>query len=263
MDDRMPALSDTLLQRMWNARRVMMLTGAGISAESGLATFRDPQTGYWSRFNPQELASREGFARNPRRVWAWYALRRQIAMRATPNAGHYALARLQEIYPEVVVVTQNIDGLHARAGSREVVELHGSLAHFRCFDENTPVEYSEPIDTAETADDDPDTWPEVPRCPHCGGMLRPDVVWFGESLPVTAWYRAEESARACDLCLVVGTSAVVYPAATLPTMACRSGALLIEVNPEPTDLTRTAALSLRGAAGEILPWLVERIAAPE
>lgn len=263
MENPKPTVSDVLLQRMRAARRVMVLTGAGISAESGLATFRDPETGYWSRFNPDELASRDGFVRDPRRVWAWYALRRQKMRAAAPNPGHYALARLQDIYPEVAVVTQNIDGLHARAGSRDVIELHGNLAHFRCFEEDIPVEYDEPADTAPIRDDDRDSWPEVPRCPRCGGRLRPDVVWFGESLPGEQWNRAEDSALACDLCLVVGTSAMVYPAAVLPTMARRSGALLVEVNPEPTELTRTAALSLRGPAGEMLPWLVERITAAE
>ncbi|HET9981373.1 MAG TPA: NAD-dependent deacylase [Ktedonobacterales bacterium] len=249
-----------LLERMRAARRVIALTGAGVSAESGLATFRDPQTGYWSRFNPQELASREGFARDPRRVWAWYLARRRKAREASPNPGHYALARLQDIYPEVVIVTQNIDGLHARAGSRDVVELHGNLARFRCFDEDIPVDYTDPADAPPIVDDDPATWPDVPRCPQCGGMLRPDVVWFGEALPVVAWTRAEECARASDLCLVVGTSAIVYPAAVLPMMARQSGAMVVEINPEPTELTRRAALSLRGPSGEMLPWLVAQIA---
>lgn len=256
------ALSATLLRRLRAARSVMVLTGAGISAESGLATFRDAQTGSWSRFNPQDLASREGFARDPRRIWAWYAQRRQIIARATPNPGHRALAHLQDIYPSVAVVTQNIDGLHARAGSRDVIELHGNITRFRCFEEDTPVEYDEPepVDDIPHSDDDRATWPEVPRCGHCGGMLRPDVVWFGEALPVAAWYRAEESARACDLCLIVGTSAVVYPAAALPMMARDAGALLVEVNPEPTELTSSVDLSLRGPAGAMLPWLVEQIA---
>lgn len=252
-----------LLERMRAARRVVALTGAGISAESGLATFRDPQTGYWSRFNPRELASREGFARDPRRVWAWYLLRRRKARQASPNPGHYALAQLQDIYPEVVVVTQNIDGLHTQAGSRDVIELHGSLAGFRCFDEDIPVEYAEPAEAPAIVDDDPSSWPDVPRCPRCGGMLRPDVVWFGEALPVAAWLRAEECARACDLCLVVGTSAIVYPAAALPLAARQAGALLVEVNPEATELTPMAALSLRGPAGEKLPWLVAQITPSE
>lgn len=261
MGDR-PILTESLLQRLHAARQVMVLTGAGISAESGLATFRDPQTGNWSRFNPQELASREGFARNPRRVWAWYALRRQRAMQAAPNAGHYALAQLQDRYERVAVATQNIDSLHARAGSREVIELHGNLSRFRCFEEDTPVEYAPPVEASQIADDDPETWPEVPRCPHCDGMLRPDVVWFGEPLPVAAWYLADERARGCDVCLVVGTSAIVYPAAALPEVAQRSGALLIEINPEPTDLTQKADLSLRGPAGEMLPWLLDQLARP-
>lgn len=252
-------ITPALLERMRAARRVVALTGAGVSAESGLATFRDPQTGYWSRFNPQELASREGFASDPRRAWAWYMARRRKALEASPNPGHYALARLQDIYPDVVVITQNIDGLHARAGSRDVIELHGSLARFRCFDEDVSVDYTEPADGPPIVDDDPATWPDVPRCSGCGGMLRPDVVWFGEALPVAAWTRAEECATNSDLCLVVGTSAIVYPAAVLPMAARQSGAIVIEVNPEPTALTCTAALSLRGPAGEMLPWLVAQI----
>jgi NAD-dependent protein deacetylase/lipoamidase len=155
------ALSATLLRRLRAARRVMVLTGAGISAESGLATFRDAQTGSWSRFNPQDLASREGFARDPRRVWAWYALRRQTIAQATPNPGHRALAHLQDIYPSVAVVTQNIDGLHARAGSRAVIELHGNITRFRCFEEDVPVEYDEPepVDAGALPDNDHATWP--------------------------------------------------------------------------------------------------------
>jgi NAD-dependent deacetylase len=256
------ALSATLLERLRAARSVMVLTGAGISAESGLATFRDAQTGNWSRFNPQDLASREGFARDPRRVWAWYALRRQNIAQATPNPGHIALAHLQDIYPSVAIVTQNIDGLHARAGSRDVIELHGNITRFRCFEDDALVDYEDPEPPAAMplSDDDRATWPEVPCCEHCGGVLRPDVVWFGEALPVAAWYQAEESARACDLCLIVGTSSVIYPAAALPMLARDAGALLVEVNPEATELTRNADLSLRGPAGEILPWLVEQIA---
>jgi NAD-dependent protein deacetylase/lipoamidase len=259
MDTLPPALSESLRQRLQAARRVLVLTGAGVSAESGLATFRDPETGNWSRFNAEELASREGFRRDPRRVWAWYALRRQAMARAEPNAGHHVLARLQDIYPEVLVVTQNIDGLHARAGSRDVVELHGNITRVRCFEEDTPVAYTDPADDGPIEDERPETWPDVPHCPQCNGLLRPDVVWFGEMLPLEAWFRAETFAYACDLCLVVGTSAIVYPAAGLPLTARAAGALLIEVNPEPTDLTDTADLSLRGTAGTALPWLLEQI----
>jgi NAD-dependent deacetylase len=254
-------LPEGILDRLRCARRAMVLTGAGISAESGLSTFRDPQTGYWSHFNPEDLASRRGFERDPGRVWSWYAVRRQAAARAQPNPGHLALAALQEYYPELVVVTQNVDGLHQKAGSRDVVELHGNIRRVLCFEERTPVDYSDPAELgAEQVEAiERGEWLDVPLCPRCGGLLRPDVVWFGEMLPRAALARAEAVADTCEVCFVVGTSAIVYPAAALPQTARTAGALIVEVNPEETELTPLADLSLCGKAGEVLPHLAARI----
>ena len=252
---------DHILIRLRSAKRAMALTGAGISAESGIPTFRAPGTGLWSQYSPEEFATPRGWRRNPRLVWGWYTHRRRLARAAQPNPGHRALARLADLYPEFTLVTQNVDSLHTRAGSRNVVELHGSLFRFKCSAEDTPVAYDDPLDG------DPDAMaalergetPEVPRCPRCGALVRPDVVWFEEVLPTDPYAAAEEAADRCDLCFVVGTSALVWPAAGLPLQAQRHGALLIEVNPETTDLTRRADLSLRGPAGIILPQLVAKI----
>ncbi len=232
-----------------HATALAVLTGAGISAESGIPTFRDALTGLWERFRPEELATPEAFEANPKLVWDWYAWRRGIVARAVPNAGHRALVEIEhdcrERGVDFTLVTQNVDGLHRAAGSERVVELHGNLRLVKCFDQHHPVE----------------TWPEgdaVPTCPRCGSLLRPDVVWFGEPLPPDALAAAVAAARACDVFLCVGTSTVVEPAASLPFMARESGARVIEVNPQPTPLTRQAAVSLRGSAGEILPLLVRR-----
>jgi NAD-dependent deacetylase len=230
-----------------HATSVAVLTGAGISAESGIPTFRDAMTGLWENFRPEELATPQAFEANPKLVWDWYAWRRGIVAKARPNAGHRALVeierRCRERDVDFTLVTQNVDGLHRAAGSEHVVELHGNIRRVKCFDRHHPVE----------------TWPEgdeVPSCPLCGSLLRPDVVWFGESLPPEAFAAAVAAARTCDIFLCVGTSTVVEPAASLPFMARESGARVIEVNPQPTPLTRQAAVSLRGSAGEILPLLV-------
>jgi len=233
-----------LLER---ATSLAVLTGAGISAESGIPTFRDALTGLWENFRPEELATPEAFEANPKLVWEWYAWRRGVVAKAVPNAGHRALAaierRCRERRVDFTLVTQNVDGLHLAAGSDRVVELHGNIRRVKCFDRHHPVE----------------SWEEgraVPACPRCGSLLRPDVVWFGEALPPGALADARAAARACDLFLCVGTSTVVEPAASLPFIAAESGASVIEVNPERTLLTRKATLSLRGAAGEILPFLL-------
>ena len=229
-----------------NATALAVLTGAGISAESGIPTFRDALTGLWENFRPEELATPEAFEANPKLVWDWYAWRRGIVARAAPNAGHRALVEIErqcrERGVDFTLVTQNVDGLHRTAGSEHVVELHGNIRRVKCFDRHHPAE--------TWADGD-----EVPRCPRCGSLLRPDVVWFGESLPPEAFAAAVAAARTCDVFLCVGTSTVVEPAASLPFMARESGARVIEVNPQPTPLTRQAAVSLRGSAGEILPLL--------
>jgi NAD-dependent deacetylase len=232
-----------LLESLRGARNIAVLTGAGISAESGIPTFRDAQTGLWARFRPEELATPEAFRRNPQLVWDWYEWRRNLVRNAAPNAGHRSLARLESLVPRFSVITQNVDGLHQRAGSRTVIELHGNIGRNRCFAENVVV------DGAATG--------RPPRCASCGAYLRPDVVWFGETLPIGALAEAEEAAQSCDLFFSIGTSALVFPAAQLPVSARESGAVVVEINKDPTPLTALATFSLRGAAGAILPPLLE------
>jgi len=235
---------ESLLNRLHSAHNIVALTGAGISAESGLATFRDAQTGLWSKFKPEELATVEAFKRNPKLIWEWYAWRREQALQTTPNAGHVALAEMEKRAPEFLLVTQNVDGLHARAGSKQIIELHGNLHRFRCFENNC-------------ASDNFDV--ERGRCRSCGGNLRPDVVWFGEMLPVDALGIATNAADLCDVFFSIGTSSVVYPAADLWRRAQDRGAIVVEINKDPTPLTPLADYSFLGKAGEILPILVEQI----
>jgi NAD-dependent deacetylase len=240
-------IDPTLVNALRDARYIAALTGAGISAESGIATFRDAREGLWARFDPRELATPSAFARHPKQVWDWYAWRRERVAQAQPNAGHLAFAALERRAPEFLLATQNVDGLHQRAGSRNVVELHGNIARVKCSRDGTRVERWE-----AKAD-------EVPRCPSCGAWLRPDVVWFEEMLPEAALAAAEEAARRCDVLLVVGTSGEVYPAAALPDFARASGAIVVEVNPSATALSATADYVLRGAAGVVLPALVSAL----
>lgn len=239
-----------LLAQLRTAADVVVLTGAGISAESGIPTFRDAQTGLWARYDPQELATPQAFRRNPRLVWEWYAWRRELVSRATPNPGHYALAEWERRAPRFTLITQNVDGLHHQAGSRNVIELHGNIARVKCFDEDRLVEQ-----WIETPD-------PPPRCPRCGGLLRPDVVWFGEMLPATALERAFQAARAADVFLTVGTSGLVQPAASLPLEAVEAGATVIEINPQETPLSPWMTSSWRGAAGVILPQLLDAVWPP-
>jgi NAD-dependent deacetylase len=255
-------LPPALLERLRTARRAMALTGAGVSAESGIPTFRGADgAGFWGRYDPLDLASRAGYERNPERCWAWYAMRRAQLHSVEPNPAHYALARLGAYYPDFTLATQNVDGLHERAGSRSVIELHGNLADVKCLVENRSVPWEDPPDAPVVTEEtlERGEWPQVPRCPQCGGLLRPDVVWFGEMLPAIALARAEDAAERCEVCFVVGTSAEVYPAAGLPETARNHGALIVEVNREETGLSRWADLSLRGPAGVILPTLAEVI----
>ena len=234
----------TLIQSLRAARRFVAITGAGISAESGLATFRDAQTGLWSKFKPEKLATAEAFRRNPKLVSDWYAWRRGQALKGEPNAGHRALAEMEKRAPEFLLVTQNVDGLHARAGSKRLIELHGNIHRFRCFENNC-------------ASDDFDV--EHGRCRSCGGNLRPDVVWFGEILPVAAIEAAVNAAEMCDVFFSIGTSSVVYPAADLWRRAKDCGAIVIEINKDPTSLSPLADYSFLGKAGEVLPALVQHI----
>ncbi len=234
------------------ARRVLVSTGAGMSRESGIPTFRDAQEGLWARFSPQELATEAGFRANPRRVWSWYAWRRRRIESCAPHAGHAALVELEARVPELTVVTQNIDGLHQAAGSGEVIELHGSIRRLKCLDGGHPFAGERPPQLDEEEAD-------PPPCPRCGSPLRPDVVWFGELLPPEATQRAWELACRCDVMLVVGTSGTVWPAAELPHVAGRAGATVIEVGPQPSEITRVATIYLQGAAGTLLPALVQAV----
>jgi NAD-dependent deacetylase len=240
-----PAFAPALLKHLRNARAIAALTGAGVSAESGVPTFRDAQTGLWAKYDPQELATPSAFARNPKFVWDWYALRRERVGEAQPNAGHRALAAIERRVRDFTLITQNVDGLHQAAGSTAVVELHGNIRRVRCSRGCGVVAvWDEPR---------PD---EPPRCAQCRAFLRPDVVWFEEMLPEAALDRAEDAARHCDMLLVVGTAAEVYPAASLPLTAQRAGAAVVEINPQETALSDRADFVLRGPSGVVLPALV-------
>ena len=242
-----------LLRALRDARHVVVFTGAGVSAESGLATFRDAMTGLWSRFDPTRLATPEAFEANPALVWGWYEWRRLRVRSAEPNAAHRAIAALEAKVPKVTVITQNVDDLHERAGSRSPIRLHGSLFAPRCFDCGAAHEaLADPPDDFE---DGKELAP--PRCGRCGGPIRPGVVWFGEALPEGAMQRSFAAARDCDVLLSVGTSGAVYPAADIPREAGRHGAIIVEVNPNATDLDDVADYRLRGKATEVLPALVE------
>jgi NAD-dependent deacetylase len=232
-----------------SAKRVTVLTGAGVSAESGVPTFRDALTGLWAKFKPEELATPTAFRRNPKLVWDWYAWRRELVAKAQPNPAHFALAELERRFADFALITQNVDGLHQRAGTRCVIELHGNISRTKCFDDDQPVEHWD-----KTGD-------VPPKCPRCGGLLRPDVVWFEESMPEEAMKAAARVSRRCDVFLCVGTSAVVYPAAALPLEALEAGAVVVEINPEATTFTARADYSLRGPAGHVLPAIVAALPA--
>ena len=240
-------ITPELVRALRDARRITVLSGAGISAESGVPTFRDALTGLWSNFKPEELATPEAFKRNPRLVWEWYAWRRELVTKVQPNPGHLALVELEKHVPHFTLITQNVDGLHQRAGSRNVIELHGNISRTKCFEENVVVEKWE-----ETGD-------APPRCPRCGGPLRPDVVWFNENLPEDAIEKSITASRNCDVFLSIGTSSQVYPAASLPFEALNAGATVVEINPDSTPLTPKADFALRGASGVILPELVDSV----
>ena len=251
-----PPFSDTLVRRLRQARRVAVLTGAGVSAESGVPTFRDPD-GLWQKFRPEELANVEAFLANPTLVQGWYAHRREVVETVEPNAGHHALAALERWVVgrggEFLLATQNVDGLHERAGSERLVELHGSLRRSHCLDCGAPA----PPPTAAPAAGG------AAQCAACGGLVRPDVVWFGETLPEEPIARATQAAALADVYLSVGTSAVVYPAAGLPQLARQGGAYVAEVNPTPSDIAWRLDEQVAGAAGTVLPELVERVTGDE
>jgi NAD-dependent deacetylase len=236
-----------LLTLLRGTSRLAALTGAGVSQESGLRTFRDAQDGLWKQYKPEDLASPQAFARDPKLVWDWYAWRREAVKGVRPNPGHYALADIEKKNPHFTLITQNVDGLHRMAGSQTLLELHGNIQRVRCSECST---------YAETWGDDSES---VPGCEECGGLLRPDVVWFGESLPRDQLEAAVEAARACDVYFSIGTSGVVQPAASLAYAAKNKGAVLVEINLEPTPLTPKADYFFQGKSGEILPKLVKAI----
>ena len=235
--------------RAWvgEARHIAVLTGAGVSAESGMPTFRDAQTGLWARFDPQELATEAAYRAHPQRVWDWYRHRRDMLLTAEPNAGHVALAAFARAHPgRLSLITQNVDDLHQRAGQPDAIALHGALAQDRWLDSPRPCcEAQAPQDG------------RPPVCAVCGNMRRPAVVWFGENLPPAALAAAESAIAACDLMLVVGTSGQVYPAAGLAFAAHQQGARVVIVNPEATELDRIADACLREPSAACLPFLFQ------
>lgn len=234
-----------------NANRVVVFTGAGVSAESGIPTFRDQLTGLWARSDPAQLATPSAFRNNPGLVWGWYEWRRDLVAKTRPNAAHAAISALAKHVPELVVVTQNVDDLHERAGSEYVIHLHGSLQNARCFACARPHDLAECSSSGLSG-----SYVEPPRCTHCNGKIRPGVVWFGEALPEAELKSALKHAQCCDLLLSVGTSGLVYPAAHIPEVAREYGAHVVHINTEPVDALD--ALTLIGRAGE---WLVKLVSA--
>lgn len=237
------------IESIEKSKSVMILTGAGVSRESGLDTFRDVG-GYWSRYNPYELASPQGFSSNPLLVWQWYQARKDKAAEVSPNPGHYALAEMEKYFGNFALFTQNVDRLHHRAGSSQVYELHGTIFKSHCFDCGLP--YNENFTIT-------DELQSIPHCPRCNGYIRPSVVWFGESLPYEVLNLAYEKTRNCDLFFTIGTSSEVYPAADLPYQAKMAGAYVVEINPNETSFTRHSNLSIRQKSGEILPVILNII----
>lgn len=237
-----------IAQWLAEAPEVAVLTGAGVSSESGIPTFRDKLTGLWEGYDPQELATPEGFSANPSLVWQWYDWRRRIVEGASPNPGHEALAALERLVPRVTLVTQNVDRLHQRAGSTSVIELHGNILEFSCFARRHEAGEVERGLT------------EPPLC-HCGSPLRPQVVWFGEALPAGAMAEANKAVLNSAVLIVAGTSGVVQPAASLPYIALEAGIKVIEINPCETPISSQVDAFLEGPSGGVLPELVEMVAA--
>ncbi|HEX9971362.1 MAG TPA: NAD-dependent deacylase [bacterium] len=238
--------SAMLISRLRSAKTVSVLTGAGISAESGVPTFRGEE-GLWQKFRPEELANFDAFLRNPKLVWEWYNYRKHIVNQVAPNAGHYAISKMESLFPHFHLITQNVDDLHRKAGSKQIYELHGNIMRNRC------VDCSKHYNEMPEADQD-----VLPRC-DCGGLIRPDVVWFGETLPPLELKRSFDAARSSDVFFSIGTSAVVQPAASLPLEAKHEGAYVVEINIEPTAISHYVDETILGKAAEILPQLVEKL----
>lgn len=237
--------SDDFIEALKNSRKVAALTGAGVSAESGVPTFRGAD-GLWKSFNPMELATFEAFTNNPRLVWEWYLYRRELVRQTKPNPGHYALAEMAHLFDNFTLITQNVDSLHRDAGSPLIYELHGNIHRNRCVDCGW-IDYTESF--AELP----------PKCPKCAGRFRPDVVWFGEMLPAEAMDQATKAAHQAELFFTIGTAGAVQPAASLPVIAKSSGALVVEINLEPSELSYICDIKYHGKAGGILPEIVNKI----
>ena len=236
-----------LIEILNNTTRVAVLTGAGISAESGIPTFRG-ENGLWKKYRAEELATPTAFSQDPKLVWEWYDWRRGIISPKEPNPGHKTLARWEKVFPDVSLITQNVDGLHQKAGSKNILELHGNIWKVRCTEEGTLSE-----NTETPLKDIP------PSCSKCGALLRPHIVWFGESLDPAVLHNAFLLSSSCEVMFVIGTSAVVQPAASLPLSAAEAGAKVVEINIDPTPLTSYADFSFRGKAGDILPLIDEEL----
>jgi NAD-dependent deacetylase len=243
----MDAALAQLTEALRRSQHTVVLTGAGVSAESGLSTFRDPQDGLWSQYRPEDLATPEAFARDPQTVWRWYEWRRAKLRTVQPNAGHHALAELQSIMPAFTLITQNVDGLHQQAGSTDVIEFHGNITRSICA--------NKPCSGQMHADDTR----EPPHCPQCNSPLRPDVVWFGEPIPNEAMQQSLKALQTCDLFIAIGTSAVVYPAAGMAQQVAYQGACVVEINPNATPLTSSADIVIPANSGAALTEIVERL----
>lgn len=241
----MYSFSNQFLEKLRSAENIVFFTGAGISAESGVPTFRG-ENGIWKKFSAEELANFDAFLRNPDLVWEWYQHRRAVIHSTQPNAGHHAITEFQRIYPAVSVITQNIDNLHRRAGNSTIFELHGNMEKNYCISCGKRFNY---IDFAEDV--------HSPKC-DCGGLIRPDIVWFGENLPDGVFTAAEESIERADIVFSIGTSGIVYPAAYLPINAHRLGKFLVEINPVKTELSGYCDELFRFPSAEILPAILAK-----
>lgn len=239
-------INSTDIKKLKKCKKVAVLTGAGVSAESGVPTFRG-EDGLWKKFRAEELANFDAFMENPQLVWEWYNYRKKLIWEVRPNSGHYALAEIEKIVPEFTLITQNVDGLHGKAGNKSILELHGNIMISKCLDCGKKTDSIGAVKEGE-----------LPRC-TCGGLLRPDVVWFGEMLPQEVLHKAFKASENSDLFFSIGTSAVVQPAASLPLMAKQNGSFIIEINTEPTVISDAADIFIQGRSGEILPELVEKI----
>ena len=244
-------IPQALRSALHDAKHIVVFTGAGVSAESGISTFRDALTGLWGRYDPMQLATPEAFIADPELVWGWYEWRRKLLLKSQPNPAHRAIVDLARQVPKLTVVTQNVDDLHERAGSDDVIHLHGSIFQPRCFDCAQPYA----LTAAPQMSHEQRLAP--PQCPACQGLIRPGVVWFGEALPQGAMQAAFAAAEHCDVLLSVGTSGVVQPAAQIPHIALHSGAWVVHVNPDPVASQHPKEVSLAGAAGQVLPLLVQ------